>query len=168
MKHANLAAATLNALIFVALPAAATEYYQLADGTMFHVHVAPAASTRVPTAQRAALRMHGGTPTWGEQYHIRVTLFDDASDKRIDDARIKATLFDATKPGNRLPGPFKELEPMHAGSETAYGNYFNIPSPMPYRIELEVLRPGRAEVARASFEYRHALVATQPRTDGSH
>jgi hypothetical protein len=175
MKRATITSAPLNALIAMAvvmiataMPAAAADYVQTTGDIALYVGVVPAAMARRHAPEQPETMIHGGAPTWGEQYHLMVALFERASGKRINDAKIKATLFNASKPGNRLPGSHKELKPMPAGSEAAYGNYFNMPASFPHRIELEVLRPGRAEITKASFEYRHALVTTQQRPDRSH
>ena len=174
MKRETVTSAPLNWLIAMpvvamaaAIPAAAADYFHAAGDIALYVGVVPAAMARRHAPEQPETTIHGGAPTWGEQYHLMVALFERASGERIDDAKVKATLFNASKPGNRLPGPHKELKPMPAGSEAAYGNYFNMPAPFPYRIELEVLRPGKAEITKASFEYRHALVTTQLRPDGS-
>jgi hypothetical protein len=107
--------------------------------------------------------MHGDVPAWGEQFHLIVTLFDQGSGKRIHDAEIKATVFDVRLPGKRLGGPRKPLEPMLFAGAASYGNYFNMPGPAPYRIELEIRRQGAPETVKLPIEYRHALVTTKPR-----
>lgn len=169
MKRATITSALLNALIVVAflaiaaaVPAAAAEYYQSAGGMAIYVGVLPAAMVQGHASEHPETTIHGGTPAWGEQYHLIVALFDRVSGKRIHDAKVKATLFDTRQPGKRLAGPHKELEPMLVGSAATYGNYFNMPAPASYRIELEVLRPGKSQIAKASFEYRHALVTKRP------
>ena len=175
MKRETVTSAPLNWLIVMpvvamatAMPAAAADYLHAAGDMALYVDVVPAAMARRHAPQQPETMIHGGAPTWGDQYHLMVALFDRESGKRIDDAKVKATLFNASKPGNRLPGSHKELKPMPVGSEAAYGNYFNMPASFPHRIELEVLRPGKAEITKASFEYRHALVSTQLRPDRSH
>jgi hypothetical protein len=104
--------------------------------------------------------MHGGIPAWGEQYHMIVSLFDSASRERIRDAEIKATVFD-TRGSGKLVGQQKRLQPMLFAGAASYGNYFNLPGPAPYRIELGIRRPGTAQAIRVPIEYRHALV-TKP------
>jgi len=113
--------------------------------------------------QHSERSMHGGVPAWGEQFHLIVTLFDQGSGKRIHDAAIKATVFDTRRPGKRLGGPQKRLEPMLFAGAASYGNYFNMPGPAPYRIELEIRRQGATETVKMPIEYRHALVTTNPR-----
>ena len=112
---------------------------------------------------RSEPRVHGGVPAWGEQFHLIVSLFDQGSGKRIYDAEINATVFDARSPGKRVGGPRKRLEPMRFAGAAAYGNYFNMPASAPYRIELEIRRRGASEAVKVPIEYRHALVTRKPR-----
>jgi len=37
----------------------------------------------------------------------------------------------------------------------SFGNYFSMGSPGPYRIEIEILRPGSTSAVKTSFEYSH-------------
>lgn len=46
---------------------------------------------------------------------------------------------------------------------TAYGNYFNMPGIGPYRIDLEIRRPGTQQLIEAGFEYHHAVVSPKSR-----
>jgi len=108
-------------------------------------------------------KMHGGTPAWGEQYHLIVTLFDSASKERIRDAQIMATVFNVRSPGKRLAGPLRRLEPMQVAGAASYGNYFNLPGPAPYRIELEIRRRGAVKTVKVPLEYRHGVAPAEPR-----
>jgi hypothetical protein len=107
--------------------------------------------------------MHRGIPGWGEQYHVIVALFDRTNWARITDADVSATLTDTRVPGRRVAGPRKPLGPMKIAGSAAYGNYFNIPGNGPYRIDLEIRRPGTEQPIQASFAYRHAVFSIQPR-----
>jgi len=169
MTRAIITSAPLNALIVVALlaiaaavPAAAADYIHSADDMVVHVRALPASIGRARAPERSGNTMHGGTPAWGEQYHVVIALFDRLSGKRIHDARIKATVFDMRQAGNRLPGPRKELQPMRFAGATSFGNYVNTPVSAPFRVDLEIRRPGRSAITRASFEYRHAVVDAKP------
>lgn len=146
-----------------AAAAAKFDNSQVAQGVAIYLGVLPAkvARDRPPTASGG--EPHQDTPAWGEQYHVVVALFDDASGRRITDAEVRATVFDARLPGHRLSGPHKQLEPTLIAGRSSYGNYFNMPAPAPYRIELEIRRDGAPELIKASFDYRHAGAATKPR-----
>lgn len=74
-----------------------------------------------------------------------------------------ASVFDARRPGNRLPGAQKRLEPMLFAGAASYGNYFNMPGPASYRIELDIRRAGARDQIRIPIEFRHSLVTTGPR-----
>lgn len=134
-----------------------------ADGIEIFYGVIPAAIILGHPNDHDERKMHGGAPAWGEQHHLIVTLFDGASRERIRDAEVKATVFDTRRPGNRLAGAQKRLEPMLFSGAASYGNYFNMPGPAPYRIELEIRRQGAAETVKLPIEFRHALVTTKPR-----
>jgi hypothetical protein len=151
--------------LFAAAASAAAEFdnRQVAQGGAIYLGVLPATVARDQPPMVSGGEPHQGTPEWGAQYHVVVALFDDGSGRRITDADVRATVFDARRPGNRLSGPQKQLEPMLVAGRASYGNYFNMPAPAPYRIELEIRRPGKSEITKASFEYRHAIVTTRPR-----
>ena len=133
-----------------------------ADGIEIFHGVIPAEIILGHPEGHSERKMHGGSPAWGEQYHLVVTLFDSASKERIHDAEVKATVFDTRLPGKRLAGQQKRLEPMLFADAVSYGNYFNMPGPAPYRIELEIRRRGAAKTVKFPIEYRHALVTTKP------
>jgi hypothetical protein len=46
------------------------------------------------------------------------------------------------------------LDPMKIAGTVTYGNYFKMPSAGPYRIAVEVRRPGAAHMIEARFEYK--------------
>jgi len=108
-------------------------------------------------------KMHGGMPKWGEHYHLIVTLFDGTTKERIRDAEVKASVYAARRPDNRLAGAQKRLDPMLFAGAASYGNYFNMPGPAPYRIELEIRRVGARDHIKIPIEFRHSLVTTDPR-----
>jgi hypothetical protein len=149
--------------LFTAAAAAQSQFnnHQVAQGMAIYLGVLPAKVTRDEPPPPSSREMHRGTPEWGEQYHVMVALFEDESGKRITDAGVRATVFDARQPGKRLAGPQKQLEPMLVAGRTNYGNYFNMPAPGPYRIELEIRREGESKITKASFEFRHAIVPTR-------
>jgi hypothetical protein len=155
-------AACLGLFAVAATAAAEFDNHQVAQGVAIYLAVLPAKVTRDEPPPPSSREMHRGTPAWGEQYHVMVALFENESGKRITDAEVRATVFDVRQPGKRLAGPQKQLEPMLVAGRTSYGNYFNMPAPAPYRIELEIRRAGKSQITRASFEFRHAIVPTRP------
>ena len=134
-----------------------------ADGIEIFHGVIPAEIILGHPAGHSERKMHGSTPAWGEQYHLIVTLFDSASKERIHDAQIMATVFNMRSPGKRLAGPLRRLEPMQVAGAASYGNYFNLPGPAPYRIELEIRRRGAVKPVKVPLEYRHGVAPAEPR-----
>jgi hypothetical protein len=74
-----------------------------------------------------------------------------------------ASVFDARRPGNRLPGAQERLEPMLFACAASYVSYLNMPGPASYRIELDIRRAGARDQIRIPIEFRHSLVTTGPR-----
>lgn len=142
--------------------AAENQQYQLVNGLAVYIGVLPAGMTMTHPPGGAPRETHGSAPAWGEQYHVIVAIFDNASGTRITDAGVSAAVSNASLPGNRLSGPRKTLDPMQVAAGTVYGNYFNMPSPAPYRIDVEIRRRGTREATKAAFDYRHAVVTAKP------
>lgn len=144
--------------------AAEKPQYQLANGLAVYIGVLPAGMTMQHPPGGEPPKTHGSAPTWGSQYHVIVAIFDNESGARITDAEISAAVFNATLPGRRVSGPEKKLDPMQVAAGTVYGNYFNMPAPAPYRIEVKIRRQGTREAVKASFDYRHAVVTGKPQS----
>lgn len=142
--------------------AAESQQYQLANGLAVYIGVLPVGMTTQHQPGGSGGETHGGTPTWGQQYHVIVALFDNDSGTRVTDAKINAAVFNASLPGKRASGPKKQLEPMQVAGNTVYGNYFNLPAPAPYRIEVDIRRGDSSVATRAVFNYTHALVPVKP------
>lgn len=160
----QVAAGALIGLLFTGATLAAQTVQPLRAGGMEVFYgLIPAEIVLGRTESHPERRMHGGVPAWGEQFHLIVSIFDQGSGKRVPDAEVKATVYDVRSPGKRVAGPQKQLEPMLFGGAEGYGNYFNMPGPAPYRIELEIQRPGAATIVKIPIDYRHALVTGKPR-----
>lgn len=159
-------AAALLLLAGTALPAQTVQPLR-AGGMEIYYGIIPAKIVLDRPDAELDRRAHGGVPAWGEQYHVIIALFEQTSGNRVLDAQVKATVFDAREPNKRLPGPQKQLEPMQVAGGMSYGNYFNMPAPGPYRIELEIQRQGTAEIVKAALEYRHALAPAKPLRSGA-
>ena len=151
-------------LLFISAPLAAQTGQPLRAGGMeIFYGLFPAEIILGYPGDQSEQRMHGGAPAWGEQYHLIVTVFDQGSGLRIRDAQVDATVYNVRSPGKRMAGPQKRLEPMQFAGTESYGNYFNMPAPAPYRIELEIRRAGTRDSVKIPIEYRHAVVTTNPR-----
>lgn len=143
--------------------AAETEQSLTVQEVVIYMGVLPAVIIAEQAKGHHEPNMHRGIPDWGEQYHVMVALFDHTNWARITDADVSATLSDARLPGRRVAGPRKKLESMKIAGRVVYGNYFNIPGNGPYRIDLEIRRPGIEQPIQASFAYRHGGFSMPPR-----
>lgn len=112
--------------------------------------VIPAEILRGHPADHAERKMHGGVPRGSGQHHLIVSLFDVKTGQRIENAKVTAR---TGEPG--LTPQRKDLEPMQFAGTVTYGNFFTMSSPGPYRIEVDIRRPGDLKPAQAVFEYRH-------------
>jgi len=130
---------------------AAQDNYQLVDGVAIYLGVVPAQIVRGHPMGHAEAGMHGGMPAGRNSNHVVVALFDAASGKRIEDAQVTASV-------NELAlGPdWKSLEPMRIADTITYGNYFNMPDAVAYRIHLRIRLPGQEQAIKATFTHEHA------------
>lgn len=159
----SAAAAMAAWLLFMSEPVAAQTGQPVRAGDMeIFYGLIPAEIVLGRPADHAERGMHGGAPAWGEQFHLIVSVLDQSSGKRISDAEIKATVYDIRSASKRVAGARKRLEPMLFSGAENYGNYFNMPGPASYRIDLEIRRPDMAQAIRLPIAYRHALVPGKP------
>ncbi len=148
-----LAAALLLAAAGVVAATPATQPATV-DGVGIYLGVLPAVMISGHPPDHPEAAMHGGIPGGKHRFHLLVALFDAASGARIAGAQIEAQVAEIGFAGTR-----RRLEPMViAGTET-YGGYFKLDGDNPFRIALEIRRPGQERVIRAEFEYRHPSVA---------
>ena len=142
------------------------ESSQVVGGVSIYVGVLPAQMIAMQPKEHHETNMHRGAPGWGEQYHVMVSLFEHVKWTPIADAGVTVSVTDARSPGQRVRGPQKQLERMAVAGSMAYGNYFNMPGLGPYRIDIEIRRPGTQQPIKAAFDYRHAMVSAIPRPGG--
>ena len=121
----------------------------VADGIEVYYGFVPAAITRRHPAGHPERPMHGGTAGTAEEEHLVVALFDAATKQRIENAEVRATIGPA---GAHAQG--KALEPMRIADTVTYGNYFALPAPGNYRIDLQIRVPGRAGMVSARFAHQ--------------
>jgi hypothetical protein len=126
--------------------ASAGGYQQVVDGVAIYFGMVPAELVRGHPREHPESGMHGGAPV-GES-HLMVALFDAKTGARIPKATIVANVTGGG--GAKLD---KQLEPMTVAGALAFGNYFYLTGSGPYRIDLQILLPGRNETIRASFEW---------------
>ncbi len=139
------------ALLAAASLAADTGMHKVVDGVSIYIGVLPAQMLRGHPKTHPEGAMHGGVPGGENNYHLVVALFDEASGKRITGAWITASVSELG-----LAGEQKKLSPMVIAGTVTYGNYFSMPSPGQYRINLEIERakPHTHGAIAAEFEYQ--------------
>jgi hypothetical protein len=133
-------------LMAVAVQGADARMHQVVDGVEVYFGIVPAQLVRGHPKEHPEGEMHGGVSA-GEN-HIMVALFERASGQRITDAEVTAAVS-----GKGMKRLRKRLEPMTVAGAQTYGNYFAMPGAGPYRIEVEIRRPGAARALRASFTW---------------
>lgn len=117
-------------------------------GVEIDVGVVPAESLRVKSAAEGKdAPMHGSFPGKGYM-HVNVSLFDNDTHAPILDADVRATVKDPV-----MGDQTHQLEAMVINGITSYGNYFRAPGTSPYRIDVQVSRPG-ARFVDAEFDFR--------------
>lgn len=128
------------------LAAHAVSYQQVADGLAIYFGIVPAELVRGHPREHPESGMHGGTPV-GES-HLMVALFDAKTGARVTKATIVANVTGGG--GAKLD---KQLEPMTVAGALTFGNYFYLSGSGPYRVDLQILLPGRNTTIRAHFEW---------------
>lgn len=141
------------ALMLLAQAALAADagQYKVVDGIAIYWGVLPAEIIRGHVQEHPKSAMHGGVPPGEGYHHVIIALYDSQSRDRITDAEVTAKVEEV---GHLAPSG-KQLEPMTVAGTVTYANYFKMPVKGPYRISLQIRRPGSPRVIEAQFEYRH-------------
>lgn len=132
-------------------PAEATgPNYKIIDGMGIYLGVVSADSIREQHAKKDQERlMHKGAPARKHSYHVNISLLDRRTKMAIADALVEAKVVDPV-----MGDESKRLELMAFNNTISYGNYFRMPGKVPYKITVQIRRPG-SRVIEAQFEYRH-------------
>jgi hypothetical protein len=138
------------AIGFGAAAASSSDDSKTVGGIKFYLGILPSAMVLGHPTEHAESSMHGGSSARAGQYHIVVALFDASTEQRISDAQVAARV---TPLG--MSGEEKALESMPIGAAPSYGNFFNMPGKGPFRIVIQVRRPGVTGKVDAVFEHRH-------------
>ena len=94
-------------------------------------------------------KMHRGRGLFKRSHHLVVSLTDAATGKRIEDAKVVATVTPLGLAASR-----KRLKPMHVNELVSYGNFFDFPpESAPYHISLSITRPHMKTPVTAEFEH---------------
>lgn len=95
-------------------------------------------------------KMHRGRGLFKRSHHLVVSLTDAATGKRIEDAKVVATVTPLGLAASR-----KRLKPMKVDDLVSYGNFFDFPpESAPYRISLSITRPAMKTPVTAEFQHR--------------
>jgi len=112
--------------------------------------VIPAETILGHPADHTERKMHDGVPRGAGQHHLIVSLFDAHTRQRVTDATVQARVTELGLAPQR-----KTLEVMTIAGAITYGNYFRMSGSGPYRIEIEIIRPGSSSPVKTSIEYSH-------------
>jgi hypothetical protein len=128
----------------------AADYYKTAGNLAVYLGVLPTEMVQGHSPEHPEGKMHGGVPYSRRQHHVVIALFDAKDGSRVSDASVKARVGEIG-----LAPVQKKLERMTIDKTISYGNYFSMGSPGPYRIEIEIIRPGSTGPVKTTFEYSH-------------
>lgn len=122
---------------------------QVVDGVEIYLGVMPAETIREHPKGHPEASMHDGTPTHGGSDHIDLSLFDNATGRRIENAQVSANV---TELGGG--SEHKKLEPMRIADSISYGNYFDMHAKEEYLIELSIFIPDTNQQTEARFQHK--------------
>lgn len=135
----------------IATAADVPETSRVIDGLAIYVGVMPAQILQGHPKEHMESRMHGGVRIKDHRDHVVVALFDDATGRRIENARVVGSVVELGKKGKK-----KKFEAMKIAGTITYGNYFDMPDKATYHIMLWIRRPGAPGVVEAKFSHRHS------------
>ncbi|GBE08570.1 MAG TPA: hypothetical protein ENG90_09615 [Gammaproteobacteria bacterium] len=78
----------------IAAAADAPDNFQVVDGVAIYLGVVPAQVIQGHPKEHLESKMHGGVPIKGHRDHVVVALFDDATGKRIENAKVKGSVME--------------------------------------------------------------------------
>ena len=130
--------------------ASAADYYRTADGMAVYFGVLPAELVLGHSPEHPEKKMHGGVPRGKAQHHIVVAVFDTQNGERLSNVEVSARVQEAA-----FAPLSKKLEPMTIDKTTSFGNYFPMSGPGPYRIDVDIRKPGAARPVTVRFDYSH-------------
>lgn len=138
-------------MLLISMPLHALESGQqkIVDGIAVYLGILPAEMLLGHQVDSAGREMHGGVPSGNYRYHVVVALFDARTGVRISNAQVRARVTESGR-----AGPRKKLEPMLMQGSVTYGDYFTLPTPGPYKVEIEIVQPGATTPTAVVFEYR--------------
>lgn len=142
-------------MLLVSMPLHALEssQHQEVDGMAVYLGILPTEMLLGHQVDSAGREMHGGIPPGNYRYHIVVAIFDAKTGLRISNAQVRARVSETGQ-----TGPRKKLEPMLIQGAVTYGDYFTMPTPGPYKVEIEIVQRGTSTPTTVVFDYRFGRV----------
>ena len=138
----------LTALLFLA-PRSFPAHAQGASQTVGGIEVSYGVIPSKMADKKDDSKMHRGRGLFKRSHHLVVSLTDAATGKRIEDAKVVATVTPLGLAASR-----KRLKPMQVNELVSYGNFFDFPpESAPYRISLSITRPDMKTPVTAEFEH---------------
>ena len=136
-------------LLFAASGWAQVPGEKIAGGIVVRIGIASSEQLSSRPPGHAEGKMHPSQSRPGRD-HMVISLADERSGKRIEDAKVTASVSRSGVDHVNRP-----LERMDAPGTVSYGGYFDLRPPGPYRIRIEIVRPGLGMPVAAEFEYRN-------------
>lgn len=148
----RLGLAGLASLLLQTVPALAQslDNYQVVGSTAAYLGVVPSEIVQGHSINHPEARMHGGPPG-GHSEHLVVALFESPSGRRIEDARVSATIV-----GHGGLNPVTiDLESMLIAGVVTFGGFLAFAAGESTEIDLMIRRPSGAEPTLITFVYEH-------------
>ncbi len=151
-KFRQAALVLISVVIFspVATASDAPENFQVAKGIAIYLGVMPAEVIKGDHKTNKQTKKHKRALKREHRDHVVVALFDNATGKRIENAKVKAGVMEFG-----LGTKVKKLDPMKIAGTITYGNYFDMPNKDIYHIVIQIRRPGIKGVVEAKFTHKH-------------
>lgn len=119
------------------------------EGVTVYLGVLPSEMIRGHSIGHPEASMHGGLSSGRGEHHVLISLFD-ANGTRLENMEVQAKVGEVGLSATKKP-----LEPMQIVGTVTYGNFFSMPKPGPYSIELDWRVKGEKKWLHAVFIYRH-------------
>lgn len=119
------------------------------EGVTVYLGILPSEMIRGHPAAHPEASMHGGPSGRRGEHHVLIALFD-AEGTRLENMEVQVRVGEVG-----LSAVKKPLEPMQIAGTVTYGNFFSMPKPGPYSIELDWRVKGEKKWSHAVFIYRH-------------
>ncbi len=126
------------------------ENFQVVDGIAVYLGVMPAQVIEGYHKTNKQTKKHKRALKKEHRDHVVVALFDNATGKRIENAKVKAGVMEFG-----LGTKVKKLDPMKIAGTITYGNYFDMPNKDVYHIVIQIRRPGIKSIIEAKFTHKH-------------